>query len=185
MRKLLNSVFYWGSRNRIVFSAILALAFFLVAKPNRLSLYWGSPFILLGEGIRIWASGYIIKNERVTSEGPYSLCRNPLYVGNFFLGFGFVIIADILWMVFLYFAVFYWLYSHTIRNEEEYLMKRHPEEWGKYVDSVPRFFPFPKLPKYVPGNFQWALIVKHREYNNWISIVFVIALLWGKGMIIG
>ncbi len=185
MRKLLNSVFYWGSRNRIVFSAILVFVYFFVAKPNKLSLYWGSPIILLGEGIRIWASGYITKDEKVTSEGPYSFCRNPLYAGNFFLGFGFVIIADSFWMVILYFVIFYGLYYHTIRNEEEYLMKRHPEEWRKYANNVPRFFTLTKFPKYAPGNFQWTLIVKHREYNNWIVIVFVFALLWGKGMIIG
>ena len=43
---------------------------------------------LLGEALRTWSSGTLVKNEVLTTEGPYALCRNPLYVGNFLIGFG-------------------------------------------------------------------------------------------------
>ena len=44
-------------------------------------------FYLAGLGFRFWATLYVggRKGSSVIAEGPYSVCRNPLYLGSFFL----------------------------------------------------------------------------------------------------
>lgn len=44
-------------------------------------------FCLAGLGFRFWATLYVggRKGSSVISEGPYSVCRNPLYLASFLL----------------------------------------------------------------------------------------------------
>lgn len=145
----------------------------------------GLPVIISGEGIRVWSSGHISKNTEITKDGPYSLSRNPLYVGNFLLGVGFVVMAAIIWMVPVFLLLFAGLYHHTIRNEEDYLAKKFPEDWADYMESVPRYIPVLNWPEYSSGKFSWSLVKKHRETNNWVAITIIIGLLVLKGLLIG
>lgn len=43
---------------------------------------------LCGAGLRFWATLYVggRKNEVLVDQGPYSLCRHPLYLGSLLLG---------------------------------------------------------------------------------------------------
>ena len=53
----------------IILALIVVL---LLARPNMFSLIIGSIIIVAGEGIRVWASGHLIRNEEVTTSGPYA-----------------------------------------------------------------------------------------------------------------
>jgi len=180
----LTDLFQWASRNRILFSTVLGVGFLIIASPRPLSLAISIPIILLGEGVRVWASGNIVKNSRLSVEGPYSLSRNPLYVGNFFLGLGFVVAAWRWWLIPAYLFIFFGLYRHTIANEESFLEDRFKEQWRSYERSVPRYIPLLRWPEYSPGKFQWALVRKHRESNNWIVIVAVFGIFWAKSFLL-
>src|SRR3989339_1941276 len=50
----------------------------------------GYLFLLTGLIVRIWCTFYIgsRKSKELICEGPYSLCRNPLYIGTFLLAIG-------------------------------------------------------------------------------------------------
>jgi protein-S-isoprenylcysteine O-methyltransferase Ste14 len=54
-----------------------ALALFF-AEPTELSLVRGGALAILGELIRIWASGHIEKTHKLATGGPYAHTRNPL-----------------------------------------------------------------------------------------------------------
>lgn len=92
---------------------------------------------------RIWASAYIAgsKNVRIVQEGPYSICRNPLYFFSFLgfvgggLAFGSLLIAGLLTLVFF---LTHW---PTILKEENYLRNRFGEDFQAFEAHVPRFFP--------------------------------------------
>ncbi len=178
--KPLASLFQWASRNRIFFSTMLGICFLFISSPEKWSLAAGIPFILIGETIRFWSSGIITKNTRLTREGPYSLSRNPLYVGNFFLGLGFVCAAGIWWILPVYLLLFWQLYKHTIQNEEEFLRERFPNEWALYYREVHRFFPLTRWPDYRSGTFDWSLVMKHREQRNILVILIIYAILGTK-----
>ena len=168
------------SHNRIWVSAVIGLLFFLAARPTFLSMGIGLPVILLGEAIRIWSSGHIVKNDALTTSGPYRLTRNPLYLGNFFLGLGFAVMAGRPWIIFLFGLTFYFIYSATIAEEEKFLAQRYGEAFSAYQRTVPRFLPKITLAAFSTGRFSWSLVRKHREANTWIAIVVGVLLFLFK-----
>lgn len=96
---------------------------------------------------RIWCAQYIAgyKTNTLIKEGPYSVCRNPLYFFSFLgsLGVGFFTESIVLTAVIV--IVFALIYPMTIKNEERALRAAFGEEYERYCAEVPRFLPKPSL----------------------------------------
>ena len=176
---------HWVKKHRTKLSGILGVSFLILAKPTSASLFMGVSLIIVGEAIRIWSSGYIHKNQSLSVTGPYSLTRNPLYVGSFLLGIGFVIITNIPWLIILYLSFFGGIYWFTIRWEEEKLKVKFPREWEEYGKGVPRFFPLLQIPRYRKGAFHWSQVSRNKEPLNASVVLVVYAILWGKALLMG
>lgn len=104
--------------------------------------------IIAGQLIRFWAAGYIPKYrtevigapELVTS-GPYAYIRNPLYAGNFLLGFGWALMAGFAWCIFFTIA-FVCLYSLVIiPAEERFLESKFQEQYIEYKRQTNALLP--------------------------------------------
>jgi protein-S-isoprenylcysteine O-methyltransferase Ste14 len=96
-----------------------------------------------GAAFRWWSTLYIggRKSTALIQEGPYSLCRNPLYVGTFLmvLSAG-VFLESVTFIAGLMLAS--WVYlSTTVPVEERRLQQCFGSEYEKYCQTVPRFFP--------------------------------------------
>lgn len=96
-----------------------------------------------GAGLRFWATLYIgsRKSDEVVSDGPYSLCRHPLYLGSVLL-----VLSGALFLKSLVFAgamaVLAWIYfTWTVPAEEEYLEARLGEPYRAYRQRVNRLWP--------------------------------------------
>lgn len=92
---------------------------------------------------RIWGALFIAgsKNAELATSGPYSIVRNPLYIGNFLgaVGFGFAVHAPVLALLLaLAFALFY---PSVVANEERRLAARFGERYSQYRARVPRWWP--------------------------------------------
>lgn len=173
-------------RNRIILSIITGSIFLYLATPTRTAILTGVPFILLGETIRTWASGFIKKDRELAQGGPYALTRNPLYLGNFLIGVGFSLMANNPALLILFLTVFAVIYGFTIKNEERSLLNKFGDSYLAYKSRVPVFFPVRIIPLYPPFkkgdkggfacwrnfslNFDWQLIWKHREHHTWLGI---------------
>ena len=167
----------WVSRHRIITSAIGALSLFFLARPTPSSIGWGLPIVALGEAVRVWSSGHIGKDEWLTVDGPYSLSRNPLYLGNFFLGLGVSVMGRSPLMFLLFLAGFYFIYKPTIASEEKRLAQKFGADYAAYCARVPRFFPSLRRWAPVAGRFEWKRVLGHREYQTWLGILSVLILL--------
>ncbi len=136
-----------------IIGAVLILIF---TKPTfstlnaRLSLFvTGGIIILIGESIRIWAVGYSgsttrskkLIADRLVTEGPYSIVRNPLYVGNFLIALGFSLLANAAVLVPLVIVYFVIEYYPIVRREEYFLLEKFGDTYSLYLRDVPRFFP--------------------------------------------
>ncbi len=178
------------SRNRVTISFTGAAFFLYFATPSRTSVFTGIPFIILGEFMRTWASGYIKKNEVLSQSGPYAITRNPLYVGNFLIGTGFSIMTGRVILLLLFLAGFLYIYKLTIQNEEKFLSDKFGEIFAVYKERVPVFFPVKLLSSGSESgddsnsHFEWQLVLKHREYNTWLGIIAGLIILIAKAVLI-
>jgi protein-S-isoprenylcysteine O-methyltransferase Ste14 len=134
---------------------ILALVLVLIlARPNKLSLIIGSIIVFAGEGFRIWASGHLMRNEEVTTSGPYAYLRDPLYLGRVLLLIGFCIMAwGYNWIILLLGSgVFFFNYMpRKYHKEMARLENLFGEEYKAYASHthslLPRLRPYPKAKK--------------------------------------
>jgi protein-S-isoprenylcysteine O-methyltransferase Ste14 len=98
---------------------------------------------VIGVTIRLWAIMHIGGNKsmKVVTGGPYTLCRNPLYLGSFtaVLGAGLLSGAPVAAAVAVLCLLL--VYGVTIRHEERKLEKLFGADYTKYMAEVPRMIP--------------------------------------------
>jgi len=92
---------------------------------------------------RLWCSVYIAgyKTDHLVTQGPYSMCRNPLYFFSLLgaLGVGFFSETFLIPLVIIIAFSVYYLF--VIKSEEAELTKLHKSEFEIYLKKVPRFLP--------------------------------------------
>lgn len=133
---------------------------------------WGAALMILGELVRLWALGFVErKGTKLSMSGPYALTRNPLYVGNFLLGLGVIVICANWILAAIYIIGYTVMYLGTIRNEEMELQQRFGKVYEDYCKNVPRLFP--RLTPYQPSEkipFDGKRIFKHHEYVTVLGV---------------
>jgi protein-S-isoprenylcysteine O-methyltransferase Ste14 len=145
-----------GPKIAIVLLPWLAATIVLSRTMNNLSKYTiFHSDILLFAGITLLTGGLIfyfatvrmllkgLKETILMTRGTYSLCQNPLYASLFL----FIIPALSLilnsWLVITASVVGYILFKLFIKSEYRELEKFFGEDYLKYKNQTPEFFPFP------------------------------------------
>ncbi|WP_437186551.1 methyltransferase family protein [Planctomicrobium sp. SH668] len=111
--------------------------------PHRTMDWAGHILVPLGVSIRVFASLYVggRKNDELVTWGPFSIVRNPLYVGSFIAAVGLALLtASIVLTTFISLA-FAAYYSATVAREEVYLHRKFGVRYRQYLRSVPRWIP--------------------------------------------
>lgn len=169
-------------RIRVPLGFLLAAGYLIIARPTPLTLIVGAAIAFVGLLVRAWAAGHIVKNDRLTTTGPYAHTRNPLYFGSFLIAAGFAIAAH--WSLLLFVIAFFVLiYGPTIRDERLSIQARFPEVYGEWERNVPSFLPRPTPWRSVsvgaaehPG-FDFALYMRHREWRAALGYAAVLTYL--------
>ncbi len=99
--------------------------------------------VIAGAIGRVWAGLYLggRKDATLMREGPYSLCRHPLYFFSALGALGIAIQSHRLLIVLAVLLFFLLVYPRTVRAEERRLAREFGEVFRKYRDSTPAFFP--------------------------------------------
>jgi protein-S-isoprenylcysteine O-methyltransferase Ste14 len=165
------------SRLRVPLGYLMGALVILLAQPRAATVAAGMALALIGEAIRIWASGHIEKTERLATGGPYAFTRNPLYVGSALLALGVAVASASVLVVIAVAAYFAILYPPVIREESAFLAARFPDVYAAWARDVPAF-----LPRLGPGGprasqFDWARVRKNREWRTAAALPVVAALL--------
>jgi len=92
---------------------------------------------------RLWCSLYIAgyKTDSLVTQGPYSLCRNPLYFFSLIGAVGVGFASETITLPVVLFLIFSIYYPFVIKSEEAELGKIHGDKFQTYFQSTPRFFP--------------------------------------------
>ncbi len=169
-------------RYRVPLGFLFAAVFLYFAKPEILHLAIGGAIAVVGLLIRAWASGHIRKNQTLAISGPYAYTRNPLYLGSFVLGVGFTIAAGVWWLALLFIALFLGIYLPVMRVEAGELTGIFGEEYRRYAQRVPLFFPRLRAGEKSETNFDFALYLRYREYQAALGLVFAWMVLLVKAI---
>jgi protein-S-isoprenylcysteine O-methyltransferase Ste14 len=155
----------WASRWRVPLGFGLGTLYLILAQPSLKLLLYGAALSLAGLLLRAWSAGYLAKNQRLATGGPYAYTRNPLYLGSALMGLGGAV-AGRSWIMGVAFAVFFALvYWPVMEREAQFLQQEFPEAFEAYTRQVPLFFPKLRRPPAPCERFQWQLYVKNREYE--------------------
>jgi protein-S-isoprenylcysteine O-methyltransferase Ste14 len=166
-------------RIRVPLGFVFAALYLWLARPLWYSLVIGGCISLVGLALRALASGHVRKNTELTTTGPYSRTRHPLYLGSMILAAGFAVAALNLWIVLALAVLFVAIYLPVIRAEENFLRERF-REFDEYARRVPRFGIRLGNSGGAGGEFSRDLYWKHREYNALIGAALMMAALLAK-----
>jgi protein-S-isoprenylcysteine O-methyltransferase Ste14 len=176
----------------VMFFATLLLAAFpavflrkdISGSSDSIAEIFGIALILLGQLIRVSARGYKSEHSQngnvLIKGGPYSLVRNPMYLGIFLIGLGVVLMLFQWWVVMIFIVFFVIRYLLLIYQEERKLKILFPGSYTAYCKDVPhRMRPSINallerdVFEYIPIKLKWL----KKEIGSIIAVLFLVLLL--------
>jgi len=154
----------------VIFTSIIVADIFLLGILPRDVFNLSDPFVVLGLvslivglATRSWSAGVLHKVQKLSTDGPYSLVRNPLYFGSFLMMLGFGLLIDDWWSAPIILVVVGFIYAVQIRAEERALLEIFGEQWTRYEATTPRMIPRLRLP--TRGGWSLAQWLHNREWE--------------------
>lgn len=136
---------------------------------------------LMGWLIRIITVGYAAPgtsggNTRrqiaasLNTTGMYAIVRHPLYLGNFLMWLGFVLLWRQPWLVLLWGAIFWLYYERIMYAEEQFLAAKFGTLFTDWARQTPLFLPRPWRWQPPGRPFNWRQALK-REYSSFYALI--------------
>ena len=181
--------FFFRTRNYLfpIFYVFLFLPFTRISDNYAAIFFIGLGIAIFGQLVRMLTIGlvYIVRggrNRRIYAEGLvtdglFSHCRNPMYVGNILLIIGMSILSNSLFAVLVMIPLFIFIYQAIVIAEENYLRNSYGAGFDTYCAKVNRWIPKLKGIKNTFSENDFNLKkVAFKEYNT--------SYLWMLGAIL-
>ena len=178
---------------------IIVFIFFKPNLPNKTGIIVtlaGLLFTFFGEMIRIISVGYsysgtsgrenYLRADNLNIEGIYSIVRNPLYIGNFFVFTGLLMVYSNLIAVLLFDFFIIIQYHFIISAEEHYLMNKYGTDYENYCKRVSRIIPSIKSYKKteLKFNLKKTIFQEKSSILNLLTMLLVI-LAYKENVVFG
>ena len=164
---------------RTVAAGLVGIALFFLAKPQLIWFIPGAIITIFGEALRLWAAGHLRKNKQLTTTGPYSYVKNPLYIGTLLVTVGYSAMAVNIWIMlagFVWFFIYYAPYKKKQENEK--LVSSFGRPWVEYDKAVPDYLP--RLSPY-PGSganrWSYEVVKENSEHETAIGVFIGFAVM--------
>ena len=148
--------------------------------PSPETFWIGACIATLGILVRLWASGFVMKNKELATTGPYAMVRHPLYTGNILMLLGFCLAngytADGFfwpWLVGVFFLWFW--YPPAISYEDGKLHKIFGDAWLNWSSNTPALIPR-RLKFSTSEDTGWSFMKSLKV--NWEPVIVVYAFFW-------
>ena len=188
-------------KKRVFLGFVFGILFILFSRPSSIfALILGFLIAIVGESLRLVASGYIIKTDELSTEGPYSLVRHPLYFGSFVMGLGLCLsifsvhhIVSAIFFLIAYLVLFFGVYIPVLKKEEQVLTEKYGQKYLDYMAKVPMLFPDFANDKCTchcgcesvektesTKKFDKKIFMNNKEYRALIGLIAIMVLLCAK-----
>lgn len=180
-------LFRWRSYLPLLLALLLVPAVWVYTSPTG-SAYWDQVWelgcfavALFGLAIRCFAVGYSREGtsgrnthsqraDALNTDGLYSVVRNPLYIGNYFMMLGPCLFVHVWWVWVIYTLLFWLYYERIVMTEEDYLHKKFGADYERFADNTPAFFP--RLSRWRKPQFPFSMrVVLSREYSGLLGMI--------------
>ncbi|MBS1256682.1 MAG: hypothetical protein MAG581_02508 [Deltaproteobacteria bacterium] len=197
LEKSLVSTGYWLFRWRSYFPIILIIIFIpamaeyvYVGGSREMTTNWGVFSLivgLLGLFFRILVVGHTPQNtsgrntreqiaDVLNTTGWYSVVRHPLYLGNYTMGLGVSLFPFVWWLPLIYTLAFALYYERIMAAEEDFLRSKFGEDFEKWAESTPAFFP--DFSKWDSAVLNFSIInILRREYSSLFALILCFTVL--------
>ncbi len=168
----------------------LVILMIIFASVTLHSLIVGTVLMIFGETIRFLGVSHIggvsrtrtySTGQKLITNGLFGRVRNPLYVGNFFLTFGIVVVSNVnIYFTVLYPVFFFLQYIPIVNWEEKNLQKNFGKEFEDYKSKVPRWIPAIIRKTETDSNAKpdYKKALKSERSTLTAAIVLYIIVLW-------
>ncbi len=165
------------SRFRVPLGYVVGVVALYFSHSGSASLAVGVPLAVLGEALRIWASGHIEKTRALATGGPYAHTRNPLYVGSVLIALGVAAASASPWTVMAVAVYLLAFYPSAMREEAGFLKGKFGAAYDGWAAVVPLFVPraTPAGPR--ASRFSWERVRMNREWRTALALPLLVALL--------
>ena len=168
---------------KTVMAGIVGIIMFFLAKDTVLEPAWfiaGAAITLLGEGLRLWAAGHLRKNKQLTTTGPYSHVKNPLYIGTLLITVGYSAMAMNYWIMiagFVWFFIYYAPYKKKQENEK--LIGSFGAAWTEFDKAVPDYLPrLSPYPSRGTNRWSWEVVKENSEHETAVAVFIGFAVMF-------
>lgn len=161
----------------ISIGALLAVIFpkvFLRLEKSNYDLIFflaGLAFLSAGFYLRICARGFKSEqsenSKRLVTAGPYSLTRNPMYLGIFLISLAVIFLGFKPWVLLVFLVFFAACYVRLMYQEEKKLTDFFGEDYINYKNKIPLFLP--KLSELFKKDTAKKLLIKPAWVKKEIS----------------
>jgi protein-S-isoprenylcysteine O-methyltransferase Ste14 len=169
------------ARSWISITALVPVGVLAAFSPLRYPEGWGRfgfqsvgwLLFMAGAAMRWWATLYVgdRKSVELISAGPYSITRNPIYLGTLLLTLSVAVLSQSLSMVLMLLVVAVFYVGITVSREENRLTECHGERFKEYCRQVPRFFPRFR-------SFHTPDAISVRTHGLWTELVRTSRWMW-------
>jgi protein-S-isoprenylcysteine O-methyltransferase Ste14 len=164
------------ARLRVPLGFLVGVLVLVLARPTWRSIAIGAVVGILGEGVRLWASGHLEKSREVTMSGPYRFTRHPLYVGSSIMAAGVAVGSNSPWVALIVAVHMTVTIAAAIRTEEAFLRQRFGDAYDAYAER--------RAPA-MARRFSFERAWRNREYRAMAGLALAVALLVGKRLLVG
>lgn len=165
------------ARARVPLGFLCGIVALVLAAPTRTSLLAGGTVALIGELLRVWAAGHLVKSSEVTTSGPYRWFAHPLYVGSSVIGLGIGIASGRLVVAVLVVVYLIATIGAAVHYEEAFLRTRFGPRYDRYRQGGARG---EETSGEGARRFSFARAVSNREYRAIAGWIVAALLLWLK-----
>ncbi len=159
---------------RQVLAVVLIVVYAVTAAPRPELAAIGLGVAMVGAFVRLYASGFIVKNQELATDGAYRFVRHPLYTGNILLILGFALAGSRGWGIPLALLFFWFYYPTAIEYEDRKLYRIFGAAWEQWSARTPALVPrFGGQAPAAAGDRRWSLDVS----NTHGELVFVVLAL--------